>query len=99
MPGPALFFCDSASSDSSSSASTGSSEGLSGRAGFESTDTAGAENDSDKGDAEEDADCGFNFGVAGVASISSTAECIFVVVAGVAVKAAVGATLGAAVGT
>jgi hypothetical protein len=69
---------------------------------FESTETAGAENDPDKDDAEEDAGCGFNFGVAGVASISSMVECIFVETAGakgVAAKAAVGATLGAAVGT
>src|SRR3981081_2270129 len=76
--------CDSASFDSScsvlsSSASTGSSEGFIGRAGIDFAETARAEEDSarsDKDDAESDPDCGCNFGVAGVVSISSMTECI-----------------------
>ena len=112
--GPKLFSCDAASSFSSSSASTGSSEGLSGRPAFRFSETAGAEVDSDKeddsvkDDAETDAGFAFNFGAAGVASISSTAECIFEVtvdaesVAAKAPEATLGATtratLGAAVG-
>jgi hypothetical protein len=101
-----LSNCDSSSSVLSSSASTGSSEGFSGRAGFNSTETARSgddsdKDDSDKEDAESDPDCGFNFRTGGVAWISSVAECISVVAAGAecgAVEPAAGTKLGTKLG-
>jgi hypothetical protein len=98
-----LFGLEPSGSDSSfsvlsNSASTGSSEGFIGRAGFDFAETARSGDDSDKDDsdndgAKNDPGCGFNFGGTGVVSISSMAECSSVVRAGaesVAFKTAAG---------
>lgn len=68
---------------------------------FELTAVLAAEDDSDKDDAARDADGGIELGLAGMASISSTVDFIFVVTAdgeSVAVKAAVRAAVGPVLG-